>query len=192
MFDVIKEILTQLMTLANYRETKKRDLFERHIDPLFQLMLQIQKNYRDMFLDLQLRLTKESLTKKEFLLHLDGKRNELADVRRLAYSIAEVLKDHFNNPTTLSGKQSRELMKSIRTFAEHIILYFTLKPEFEGISSASYTLIKRLRDELETYNDDVAITEVKVQSMLSEIVFHIDTCWSSLCDSYAKIKILCM
>lgn len=192
MIEIIKEILNQLMTLVNYRETKRHDLFERHIDPLFQLMLQIQKNYRDMFLYLQLKLAEKSLTKKEVLLYLDGKRNELADVRRLAYSTAEVLKDNFDAPVIWAGKQDRKLLKNIRSFAEYIISYFTLKPEYEGISSASYTLIKLLRDELENYSEDFIITEAKLQNILSEIVFHIDSCWSKLCDSYAKIKIQCM
>ncbi len=195
MFELIKEILNQLMALVNYRDAKRRDLFERHIDPLFQLMLQIQKNYRDMFIDLQLKLREKKITKKELLLHLDGTRNELADVRRLAYSTAEVFKERFSSPVILTGKQGREFLKNIRLFAEYIISYFTLKPEHEGISSASYTLIKALRDELEIYSEDAIVTEVditKLQCILSEIVFHVDSCWSKLCDFYAKIKIQCI
>ena len=62
MIDIIKEILNQLIALGKYRQIKRREFFEEHIEPLFQMMLKIQKNYREIFLELRSKLSNENMS----------------------------------------------------------------------------------------------------------------------------------
>lgn len=189
MFELIKEILKQLIVVGKYRKAKRHEIFKNHIEPLFDMMLIIQKNYRDMFLSVRLKFVQEGITKRELLLHINGERNQLVDIRRLAYATAEALKSSFDSSKSSITNRDRELFKNIKKLSGNIINYFTLSPESHKTGSASFTLLKYLNDELKTLEDDSKISKEKVYYILDKLILHIDNCWSNICDSYAKIKI---
>lgn len=187
--EIAIEAINKIISFSKHNSDEKEEYFKEHISSLFEIMLKIQKNYRETFSSLYSSMNNDKYTKNEFLTLINGKRNELADLRILAYTTAKVLKDNQSNLGLKKHFKNKKLLDLYNLYTNSIIDYFSLNylhnKEYNSITTS---LIKNLEGILKEMNDEDKINTEIIKPMIKDIINHIDETWSLICDYYAKIK----
>jgi len=177
MIEAIEKIFDLLMKLVKYRGDKRRDLYDLHITPIFDLMCKIHEDYTDIFNEVHESLLQKDADGSKLRYMILKKAASLGHIRQIVWHLAKELRIKDNCPD------------QVRNFANSIIFYL-LNPTGippEEISPES-TRLNALIDSLfyfaeEKYTQEQTIGQVEHQK--ERLIY----AWEKFSSQYAKVKL---
>ncbi|MFZ5452556.1 MAG: hypothetical protein ACOZF2_11935 [Thermodesulfobacteriota bacterium] len=193
MIKALLDIIDRLMQLKNIRDKKRRNLLVQVLDPLFNDLMIVHKDYVSMFEDVLHRLpTYGSVYPKDM-------RNESKARVKEAFEYLRQKRIEFEPVRTKIRATSNELGSMhfdpyIDDLVKWILLYLPEGTLVDDFNSASQELLKKLQYWKDSPNIDDADFDgvpfrIDVYNFVKHTVDDNRIIWSRVCEAMARLKI---
>ncbi len=187
MISTLLSIIDRLIQLSQYKKRRYRVLFNEILQPTFDELLLVHKNYIEMFSETKKMLPQGELTQdpSEYTLllqrpelHLREKRIEFEPVRQKLVELAKSLRD-------------KNLDSDVEDFVQAVLSYFS--EWIKGGGSSATRLLDTFEDSIrkgEKISPDMFNEQWrKIDETIYDLIETHRSLWSDICEAYAPLKV---
>ena len=177
----IKDIFDIFTAMIRSDISDRESLFRNHVDPLYEKLIKIHKDYINAFIGVRDKIKANSLSNEELISFLRDRKREYDLERKLAYALAVELKG------TGSKRFSGEIGSAVEEYCHSICGYFSIIREVSINDSDSLPRIST------AFSEMISLLEVK-QGISEMLDFTIEEglpqAFNKITSAYAKLKII--
>jgi hypothetical protein len=186
MINTLLSLIDRLIQLSQYKRRRYRVLFNEILQPTFDELLLVHKNYIDMFTEAKGLLPREhTQDPSEYTLllqrpeqHLRNRRIEFEPVRKKLVELAKSLRDKDLNP-------------DVEVFVHAVLSYFSEWIKGGGSSATSLldTFEASIRKGKEISPDMFNEEWRSIDETIYNLIERHKSLWSDICETYAPLKV---
>ena len=172
----VKVICDLLLSLIKHGSAERKNVFESHVEPVFQQMLAIHEDYISVIAEVIRLLQDYSTSPEEIRDTLVDRKRKLEHIRRLVLELAQALE----------AARHENLSNPVHAFAKSIVFYFwsTAGGFSVAVGKTRLTGLIDLTEELMQGDMDRDWFESKIKWVEDDL----QKSWSKVSECYAKLR----
>jgi len=189
MLEAFLKIIDRLITLRNIEQNRRKELFEKILEPVFNDLLLVHGDYLEMFLELERGLSNSHEINNKTSDILERLRNNLKEKRSQFEPVRVKLREFIN------ALNETKLCEEEEYFLYSVVSYFPKGKLIEHFTASTYIISKidaildgiSDTEELEYYDDGMKLS--LIENAIRLTINEQKDNWSNACVNFAKLKI---